>query len=435
MATSAIALGTFLALTGWVLERSFAASVLASAEEQMRGAIYGLLAAAQERNGRLEFPAELGDPRLSAAGSGLYAYIEAADGAVAWRSPSLLVTPLALPQAARPTPGGFRFRGGARPIAGAADVFQLGYTVIWEDADNAEMTFWMLADPRPFRTEISNFRRRAAAGLAAATLLLVIAQLLALRWGLEPVRRMTQRVGALRAGQREDIGKDYPRELTALAQTLNRFVSSERENRERHRRAMGNLAHSLKTPLAVLKNAASNLAPAQRALFDEQLERMEATVAHQLSRAVPTSLVMPRRSLPLLPLIERLRRTLDKAYADKAVAVEVRGAAAKASGDERDLLEMLGNLMENAYKYSLARVRVSVEGGNPVRIHVEDDGPGIPAGQRERVLARGARADDAHAGHGIGLAVVVELAAACRGTFTLDDSDLGGARATLALPR
>lgn len=433
MATSAIALGTFLALTGWVLERSFAASVLAGAEEQMRGAIYGLLAAAQERDGRLEFPAELGDPRLSAPESGWYAYLQTAEGAVAWRSPSLLVTPIALPSAMRPSPGSFRFRGAE--LAGGGDVYQLGYTVIWEDAVDAEMTFWLLADARPFRAEIRSFRGSVAAGLAGATLLLALAQLAALRWGLLPVRRMTQRIGALRAGQREDIGADYPRELAGLALTLNRFVSGERESRERHRRAMGNLAHSLKTPLTVLKNAVRRLSPAERALFAEQLERMETTVAHQLSRAVVAPSILPRQPVHLLPLIERLLRTLDKAYADKPVAVEVRGADAAARGDERDLLEMLGNLLENAYKFCVSRVRVAVEDGNPVRVHVEDDGLGVPAGERERVLARGARADDAHAGHGIGLAMVVELATACGGGLTLDDSDLGGARATLALPR
>lgn len=433
MATSAIALATFLALTGWALERSFAASVLAGAEEQMRGAIYGLLAAAQERDGKLEFPSELGDPRLSAPESGLYAYLQATDGAVAWRSPSLQVTPMALPSALRPPPGSFRFR--SAEVAGGADLFRLGYTVIWEDAADAEMTFWLLADAQPFRAEIRNFRGSMAAGLAGATLLLALAQLAALRWGLLPVRRMTQRIGALRAGEREDIGADYPRELAGLALTLNRFASGERENRERHRRAMGNLAHSLKTPLTVLKNAAERLSPAERGLFNEQLQRMEATVAHQLSRAAVAPSMFPRQALPLLPLIEKLRRTLDKAYADKAVAVEIRGGEAAARGDERDLLEMLGNLLENAYKFCLSQVRVAVEEGNPVRVHVEDDGPGVPAGERERVLARGERADSAHAGHGIGLAVVVELAAACGGGLTLGDSDLGGARVTLALPR
>ena len=433
MVTSAIALGSFLAATGWVLERSFVASVLARAEEQMRGAIYGLLGAAQVRGDGLHFPQDLGDPRLSAPESGLYAYIQAADGAITWRSPSLRVTPLAPPPAPRPLPGSFRFQdagGDQHP-----DVFQLGYTVIWEQAQEAEMTLWVLADRRPFGAQIAAFRRNVAIGLASATLLLIVAQLVALRWGLAPVRRMTARIAALRAGVGEDIGADYPRELTALAHTLNRFVVGERDNQERHRKAMGDLAHSLKTPLTVLRNAAVDLPPKEQALFGEQLELMEATVAHQLSRAVAVRTVVPKRAVAVAPLIERLTRTLDQAYAAKGVAVERIAAPVSARGDERDLLQMLGNLLENAYKYSASRVRVTLAAEDLARIVVEDDGPGIPAAARERVLARGARADANHAGHGIGLAIVAELADAYDGALTLEESDLGGARVTLTLPR
>ena len=438
MVTSAIALGSFLAATGWVLERSFAGSVLAGAQEQMRGAIYGLLGAAQVRGDRLDFPQGLGDPRLSAPESGLYAYVEAADGAIIWRSPSLQVTPLLPTPARRPLPGSFRFLDRPSADAGQPDVYQLGYTVIWEAEQEAEMTFWMLADRRPFGAEITAFRRNAAIGLAGATLLLIVAQLVALRWGLAPVRRMTERIAALRAGRGDDIGTDYPRELDALARTLNRFVVGERENQERHRKAMGDLAHSLKTPLTVLRNAAQELQPSARALFDEQLELMDATVAHELSRAVAARTVVPQRALAVAPLIERLQRTLDRAYAAKGVAVElVAPAPVSARGDERDLLQMLGNLLENAYKYSASRVRVTVAvaAGAAARIVVEDDGPGIPAAARERVLARGARADTRHAGHGIGLAIVVELAHSYDGALTLAESDLGGAKATLTLPR
>lgn len=435
MVTSAIAVGSFLAATGWVLERSFAGSVVAGAEEQLRGAIYGLLGAAQVTADRLDFERDLGDPRLAAPESGLYAYIEAADGTIAWRSPSLQVTPLTPPPAPRPPPGSFRFRdaGGA----GLADVYQLGYTVIWEAAQEAEMTFWMLADRRPFGAEIAAFRRNAAIGVAGATLLLIVAQLVALRWGLAPVRRMTERIAALIAGRGDDIGQDYPRELNALAHTLNRFVESERETQARHRKALADLAHSLKTPLAVLRNAALGLAAKDRALLGEQLELMEATVAHQLSRAVAARTVVPQRPVALAPLVERLLRTLDRAYEEKGVEVAlVAPAPVTARGDERDLMQMLGNLLENAYKYSAARVRVTlILDGAAARIVVEDDGSGIPAQARERVLARGARADADHAGHGIGLAIVVELAAAHGGALMLEESDLGGARATLTLPR
>ena len=436
MVTVTVVLGTFLAVMGWVLERSFAASVLSGAEEQMRLVVYGLLGAAEEHDDTLEFPDELGDPRLSMPDSGLYAYVDAANGRVIWRSPSLLVTAVDMSRprgARRPPPGSSRFAGvddDARPTG----LFRFGYTVVWEDVEDAELTFWVLADQAPFRTEIASFRRSMALGLVGATFLLVVAQIVALRWGLRPVRRMTERIGALQAGERENIGEDYPRELSGLAGTLNSFVERERENRERYRRAMGDLAHSLKTPLAVLTNASDGLPTGDKRLFEEQLQRMENTVAHQLSRAAALRAVVPRETVAVGPLLERLGRTLDKAYAAKAPILEM-GGDAHVRGDERDLLEMLGNLLENACKYCRSRVRVAVEDGATVRIVVDDDGPGIPPEARAWVLERGARADSVHAGQGIGLAVVVELASAYGGRLVISDSDLGGARLALTIPR
>ena len=320
MVTVAAVLGTFLVVTGGLLERSFGASVLSGAEEQMRLVVYALLAAAEDRDDTLEFPDELGDPRLSMPDSGLYAYVDTADGAVVWRSPSLLVTGMDETTGRRPRPGRGSFEA-LEGDGGSDGLFRYGYTVVWEDASDAELTFWVLADQAPYRAEISSFRRDLAVGLVGATLLLIVAQMAALRWGLGPVRRMTERIGALQAGQRGDIGEDYPRELSGLASTLNRFVERERDNGERYRRAMGDLAHSLKTPIAVLNNASAGLPADEKRLFGEQLERMENTVAHQLSRAAALRPVVPRETVEVGPLIERLRRTLDKAYAGKGVAV------------------------------------------------------------------------------------------------------------------
>ena len=433
MVTVAAVLGTFLAVTGWVLERSFAANVLSGAEQQRLSVVYGLLGAAQDHGDTLEFPDELGDPRLSMPDSGLYAYVEGADQAVIWRSPSLLVTAIDAPAGRRPRPGSSGFEAVDGAAAGTG-FFRFGYTVVWEAADDAELTFWVLAEQAPFRAEIGGFRRNLGLGLVGATLLLVVAQMAALRWGLRPVRRMTARIGALQAGEREDIGEDYPRELSSLARTLNRFVERERDNRERYRRAMGDLAHSLKTPITVLNNASATLSADEQRLFAEQLERMENTVAHQLSRAAALRPVVPRETVEVAPLLERLRRTLDKAYAAKEVAIGTSGTA-RVSGDERDLLEMLGNLLENAYKYCRSRVSVAVRDGATVAVVVEDDGPGVPVEARDRVLERGARADSAHAGQGIGLAVVAELVAAYGGRLAITESELGGARVTLEIPR
>ena len=243
---------------------------------------------------------------------------------------------------------------------------------------------------------------------------------------------------------------------------MNRFVGHELENRERYRRAMGDLAHSLKTPLAVLKNALVDPGRPDKAVFDDQIDRMAATINRQLSRATAIPPMLPHEPVPVTPLLERLCRALDKAYAGKHVDVEIQAAPVQVRADERDVMDVLGNLLENAYKYSHSKVRISAKQepssaphtsdrrstvpngaeqartqSDPrqlVRIVVEDDGDGIPEAAKQYVFERGARADTAHSGHGIGLASAVELATAYGGTVELADSALGGAKVILKMP-
>ncbi len=470
MATTAIALCLFLLAAGWIWERLFTTSVRASAEEQMLIVAYGLVDATKKDADAAAFrgtfagpsillPDELGEPRLSRPNSGLYAYVETADGALAWRSPSLAITSVDAPPRPRPPPGDSRFH--KIEIDGTEPRFLLGYTVILEELEDSELTFWVLNDQAPFNAEIREFRRSLVVGVIAATLLLIVLQLGTLRWGLHPLRRMAERVRALHAGERGDIGEDYPAELAQLAHTLNRFVEHEMESRERYRRAMGDLAHSLKTPLAVLRNALITPDKPDKTLFDDQLDRMEETIVRQLSRAAAMPPVLPREPVAVMPVLERLCRALDKAYADKHVDVEIRAAQVRVRADERDVMDVLGNLLENAYKYSHSRVRITARSDtcpaaranadptgsdaveldgvgagshDAIRIVVEDDGDGIPEAAKRYVFERGARADTAHSGHGIGLAASVELANAYGGTVQLADSDLGGARVILKLP-
>ena len=243
-------------------------------------------------------------------------------------------------------------------------------------------------------------------------------------------------------GKRRNIGEDYPRELSGLAGNLNRFIAHERANRDRYRRAMDDLAHSLKTPLAVLKNAVRHDGEhsldgldGRACILGEQIERMESTVGHQLSRAAAVPAALPMVRVAVMATAERIVRAVERAYPDKEVATELPASALGVRVDERDLMEMLGNLIENAFKYTRSRVRVSVRAVTSwVEVWVEDDGDGIAPAKRTAVLERGTRADSKNPGQGIGLAVVVEIAAAYEGSLAIDGSDLGGARLRLRLP-
>ena len=437
-----LVLGLSLGLVGFVLDRVFTNTVLASAEEQMQAVAFGLLSGIDERGAELVFAQEMADPRLSQPDSELYAFVQRADGEVLWQSPSLLASrnPVALrrPMLRAPRPGEMVFGQATQDVATDPPRFVEGFTVTWESIGGIETTIWILEDQRRYIDQIQGFRLNMAIGLLGALVLFVFILIVALRWGLRPVRMMSTRVSALERGARGDIGDDYPGELTGLARNLNRFIDGETQNRERYRRAMADLAHSLKTPLAVLRNALRDEGSKRKddqVLLGEQLDRMETTITYQLARAAAVRSVIPEDAIEVTAVNDRLVRALSKAYRDHPIDVEVVPSPARVRVDERDLMEMLGNLIENAFKYTRSKVRCSAAAaGDRCLIKIEDDGEGVPVDLRHEVLKRGARADTATNGQGIGLAVVVELVSAYGGRLEIGESAFGGAAVMLELP-
>jgi len=419
----------FLTITGFVLDRSFQASVVAGAEEQLQLVVFSLLGSAQEQEGEFDFDQGLPEPRLEQPESGLYAQISNDLGEVLWWSPSTLTTEVVFP-VVNTQPGVYIFTDLEQPVPR----FVLSRTVIWEDVDNEQVVFSVATDQMPFLTSIAQFRRSLWFGLGAATTFFIITQLLALRWGLLPLRAMAQEVQELQDGERESLSEAYPQELTGLAVNLDQFVEHEKRSRSRYRNAMEDLAHSLKTPLAVAKNALlEHQVP--RMLLDEQIERMETTVTHQLSRASLAGPVVMGKSVALDEVVQRLLRALQTAYTERGICVTTDlETGATAMGDERDFMEMLGNLLENAFKYTQSQVQVSVARGNSVLITIEDDGGGIPESLRAEVLSRGARLDEIESGQGIGLAVVSDLVQLYKGNLAIDDSEMGGAKISVTIP-
>ena len=299
--TSTLVLGLGLGLTGWVLDRSFTASVVAGAEEQLKLLIYSLLGAAEEDGTTLRFPSSPLEPRLEQPESGLYATVSDASGAVIWRSPSLQYGNLAwLHLAAPPSdrkmkPGSFLFRE-------TDGRFEMFYRVIWETEGDQIFTFRVIADQAPFRLAIASFRRTLMLGLAAVCHSVDGCAGSAVAWGLRGRATMASRIEAIEAGWRERMGEDYPPDSPGLARNIDRFIDHEISSRDRYRTAMDDLAHSLKTPLAVFRNAPVFGHADDQKLLREQLDRMETTVAHQLSRAMAARpVVLAGWTAPALP--------------------------------------------------------------------------------------------------------------------------------------
>jgi signal transduction histidine kinase len=287
---------------------------------------------------------------------------------------------------------------------------------------------------------------RALDPLSVETLLVfgvgfIVAGIWQFRLALVPLGRLRQQLSRLQDGSAERIEGTYPTEVQPLVNDLNSLL----EHRERiARRAMakaGDLAHGLKTPLAVLAQEAEQLEAAGQsesaATIGVQVERMRRQVDYQLTQARATSAGnVAAARCGVLESVEGLVRTLEKLYVARALKIEVDVAASHVvRGQREDLDEMLGNLLDNACKWAKSRVAVkSEQEGGMVVVTVDDDGPGLPVAMREQVMRRGVRADEAAPGSGLGLAIVGELAQLYEGTIVLEGSPLGGLRARLRLP-
>ena len=392
------------------------------------------MGAVDDIDGRLAIGDELSEPRLSQPESGLYVRVSDDINGAIWTSPSAATTDVNF-SVEGAEPGAFVFADIAAPIPR----YVLSYTVIWEGADVERVTFSAAVDQGPFRRTLNEFRRTLGFGFALAMIVFVIAQLLALRWGLRPLHVMAGEVEALETGEADSLQGGYPRELEGLANNLERFIEHEQRSRSRYRNALEDLAHSLKTPLAVIRNALATQ-DVDRPLMSEQLERMESAVTSQLSKASARGPMVVGKQVDIARQVERLVRALSTAYVDKGVDVSLDASSeAMVRGDEADFLEIFGNLSENAFKYTLSKVSISVDQksgqqNQSVVVTIEDDGEGIPPELRADVLDRGKRLDQIQPGQGIGLAVVAELVTLYSGTLDIEDSELGGALIRVTLP-
>jgi two-component system, OmpR family, sensor histidine kinase PhoQ len=422
---SLLLLPLLLWLGGSYLERSYRLSLEAAQGERLQLRVLTLLAEA-EYDGDLWLPEELLDRRFNQPGSGLYAWVSDTTGELLWASSSTpgLASDLLVPVNPLPAPG----RPGTEAGGGW---LRVSHTVLWatDDGDDVPLVFTVLESDAPVAAQLASYRRSLMIGLGGAALLLVLAQAIILGWSLRPLRQLGADIARIEAGDAEQLPGAYLTELNPVTDNLNTLLQGEQQRRERVRNTLSDLAHSLKTPLAVMRSADSTSAdyPTQ---VGQKVDEMEQIVSYQLKRAAGVEQHLLQR-VPIAPVAERLRATLLKVYAAGAPNITVAVPDdAEFRGDERDLMEMLGNLMDNACKYGGGQVRVCSELGGK-RISVEDDGPGIPEDQRETLINRGARADSRREGQGIGLALVSDIAAACGGRLVIGDSELGGARFVL----
>lgn len=415
------------------LLQAFARSSEAAVFERLKSEVYALLAAVEvAEDGRLIPPEELAQPRLAVVNSGLYAEVER--GSERWRSASAAGRSVPYPPVGRAG----NFAAARLEARGGEPYLGVSFPVEWElDTGRlVPLTVRVAEEAAPLDRQQAEFRRTALLWLLGLGGLVLTGQVLLLRWGLAPLRAAAREVERIGSGKQETLGEDYPAELEPLTATLNRFIAQERARQERYRRALGDLAHSLRTPLSVLRNELEDEpAPAGNELLPE-IERMQAIIDRELARAVATGPAPLGGRVLVATVVRRLVASLGKVYAAKPVSVDVAiDAALQVAVDETDLLEMLGNLLENAFRYAATQVSVSARPADQpgmVCVDIRDDGPGIDSGLGERVLERGVTSDPA--GTGLGLPMVREAALLYGGRLEVLTAPAGGAQVRLVLP-
>jgi len=322
------------------------------------------------------------------------------------------------------------------------EVRALQFKAIYVSENGSEpvFTFQVVEDATEFSSSLASFDRNLWVTLLLSALVLLIAQLLVLAWGLRPLRRIRRDLEMIESGKKESLETSLPEELTPLAHSINTLLHSERNRHLRYRNVMEDLAHSLKTPLSILRNVADNRNPGKESSsqqIGQQTDRMNDIIGYHLQRAQAGGSQALAPPLSPLPVLERLAESLSKVYAPgpsrEAVAFEFNiDKPFTLRINEADLMEILGNLLDNACKYGARTITVSSSQTKSGRqLVVADDGQGFPEEEPERLLERGRRADTTQEGQGVGLALTRELVESYGGVLSIANGASGGAVVTL----
>jgi len=279
---------------------------------------------------------------------------------------------------------------------------------------------------------------------AALGIVLLLTTIFQVRYGLAPLKRISDAIADIRSGRAERLEGQFPVEIAPLARETNALIDANREIVERSRTHVGNLAHAIKTPLSVIVNeAAAHAADPFASKVLEQADVMRDQVAHHLERArIAARVTIVSTITEVAPVIEGLRRTMEKIHRDRAISIQAKAdPAARFRGERQDLEEMVGNLVDNACKWAASQVFIEVmvqppnePGAGPrLRIVVDDDGRGLSEAERAQVSRRGQRLDESKPGSGLGLSIVTDLAGLYGGNLALGKAPIGGLRAELVL--
>jgi signal transduction histidine kinase len=447
-ATAAVWTMLILPLAGLIIYSLYRQEVEANFNERLRQLLTILHADSIDGAGSQPgSPGQLGEPLFSIAHSGWYWQIKPLNGTGGTRQVSVSLGGAAVPspfeEKVAPDAQGLRWMDAKGPVE---EQIRIAETV-FEFGDEMSGSRYSIAVAGPLDwldARVSGFRMMLAGALALAGLCLVAMTVFQVRFGLRPLHAIERGLAAIRSGQATQLEGELPAEIEPLQHELNALIQSNEEIIDRARTQVGNLAHALKTPLAVITNEAREEKSPFARKVAEQSSIMRDQVNHYLDRArMAASVGRVSRVTEVKPVAEALQRTLERIHQEKGVAIVLECPdGAKFQGERQDLEEMLGNLLDNACQWARSTVFLTVKLApattrtalKRLAISIEDNGPGLTEEQRQRIGKRGLRLDENRPGSGLGLSIVSDLAHLYRGGFELTASRHGGLCARLDLP-
>jgi len=422
IASASLLLATFLGIAGFSLDALYQKRASEALKNELLSHVYTLLSASRDDdNGLPVLDKLMPDPRFNQIDSGLLASVKSHSSGYSWASASTLGNEFVFNKNMLP---------GQRFTSLYDDKMVLYFGIAWDDYEGVpnNYTFSVASDLHPYHQDLNSFRKELVLWLGGSAFILMLVQALLLRWGMKPLKQAAADIKKIEDGRQEQLLSDYPVELQGLTGNINSLIRHANASQQRYRKSLGDLAHSLKTPLALLQAAREQDEQQLKNTLDEQLPRIDELIQYQLQRAAVMGKSSIAQNIELLPVVEKICRSLAKVYHDHQIKFDINiNSDICFRGDEADLLELLGNLIDNACKYGRETVRVSACNQPSLVITVEDDGAGIRTEDRQKLLQRGVRADQKKTGQGIGLDIVNEIVGLYEAKLVISDSALGGA--------
>lgn len=437
MLGAAVTVSVFMLALFPALQQVFTSALEESIEQRLAADASALISAARISQGQLRMPEKLPGEEFDILPARQLGFIYDNKGSLLWRSRSSENVQISY----NPKYDGHGHEFMRAQDTAGREFFVYDVEVNLLRGQSAAFSIVTMQPVSDYQLMYDNLRQQLYVWLGLALLLLLGFLWLGLGWGIRSLRSLSAELDDVETGKRAALSDEHPRELLRLTRSLNRLLESERQQSERYRHSLDDLAHSLKTPLAVLQGVgevilAQPSSAEQARTLQGQVNRMNQQISYQLQRASLRKSGLLRYQVKLQPLLTSLIEALDKVYRDKQVVISQEySAELRVPVEQGALLELLGNILENAYRLCISEIRITARLTEmDCELIVEDDGPGVPKHQRERILKRGERLDTQYPGQGIGTAVVKDIIDSYAGQLFVEDSTLGGAQFRVIFP-